>query len=307
MVFLITGPDTYRARQLLKDLRDKFAREVDDSGLNASTVSGSEVTEKNLRHFLQTSPLLARRRLVVFEGLLAEKKPDVFAALPKVVEEAGADGHVVAFYEPVPPATTHPLMRWVTKHGRVTMFAPLTGVPLKAWVTSELAKRTRYMTDKALANLLSITGSDLWRLTHELEKLQAATAEGGTITEELVASLIAPVWSEDVFGLVDALAAGDVKRAAPLLNEALAEGMSAQQLNALLEKSLRTLVLLAAGEKTSDLNPYVTRKLAPVAKRLGREKVERAYHALADLDVALKSNSLDVGAQMLNMIGKASS
>lgn len=304
MVFLITGPDTYRARKLLKDLREKFAREVDDSGLNASTVNGSEVTEKNLRHYLQTSPLLARRRLVIFEGLLNEKKPEVFAVLPKLLEQAGADGHVVAFYEPVPLPTTHVMMRWVTKNGKVTGFSPLTGVPLKSWVTSELARRTRHMTDKAMANLLTITGGDLWRLTHELEKLQAATIEGGTITEAQVAGLVATSWTEDIFGLVDALAAGDLKRAALLLNESLAQGMSPQQLNALLEKSLRALVLLAAGERTNDINPYVARKLAPVAKRLGREKAEKAYQALAKLDVDLKSNSLDVGAQFLAMIGK---
>ena len=99
MVFLITGPDTYRARQQLIELREKFCREVDPSGLNVVSLVGSTITRADVSNLIGTAPLLARRRFVVFEGLLTGGKTDVLDAIPKLLEreEAAAQSNVIVF------------------------------------------------------------------------------------------------------------------------------------------------------------------------------------------------------------------
>ena len=309
MLFLVTGPDTYRARHLLAELRAKFAREVDPTGMNMATIDGMTVTLANLHDHLRTTPLLARRRFVVFEKLLTQKNPELFEDLKKLLADDSEDAHVVVLYEPDEVPSKHPLTSWLATYARSFHFPPLAERALREWTIEAIREHGRTVEPRALDRLLAVTSNDLWAVRQEIDKLDAYLVPGVAINEDTVVALVVEPFDDDIFPFVDAIVAGDASRAAPLLMEQLERGMSPQQLIALVEKSLRVLLVIAqpasAGRLAPSLpgiHPYVARKLTPLAVQYGFNRVKKIYADLAAIDVDLKTSGGDAKTLLLRYL-----
>lgn len=295
MIFLIVGPDTYRARERVRALRDKFEREVDASGLNVHTINGATLTETEISHAFDSSPLLARRRFIVIENLLKNKGKKVHDAVLKRLEEERDEsgGNIVVLYEEQPPTGTNALFQWLMKHSRAQSFVYLSGVALRTWLQQYATSRGRALTPAAEEEFLSLHNSNLWGLVNDFNKVDSSIDQGVTLTDVDVRALCAEGYDDDVFALVDAIVGGNIKRAAPLVMEHLARGLSPQQLVALVEKQLSVLVRLFAGDsQPSGVHPFVVKKLASTLSNTSSERVSLAYQALAELDIQLKSSSV---------------
>lgn len=311
MVFLVTGPDTFRARQKLQELREKFRREVDPTGLNLQTVDGRTMDVREVPHYFATTPFLARRRFVVFEHLLSAKKPDVHEAVRRFLEASRDDGHIVVFYEEGPPTGRGGLASWLRQYARSQHFSVLEGRALTAWATAAFRERHRPIAPRALTRLLAATGQDLWRLSREVEKLNAYLEPGVVVDEATVTALVAPSFDDNVFALTDAVVAGNLTTGAPLLLEHLERSTTPPQLIALLEKSLRALLVIAeSGGRVSPnqtgIHPYLARRLAPLARRYDVARLKQIYADLAAVDVGLKTSAGDAKTLLLTFLARVS-
>lgn len=295
MIFLIVGPDTYRARERVRALRDKFEREVDASGLNVHTINGATLTETEISHAFDSSPLLARRRFIVIDNLLKNKGKKVHEAVLKRLgeERDEATGNIVVLYEEQPPTGSSALFQWLMQHARAQTFSYLSGDALRTWLQQYATSRGRALTPAAEEEFLSLHNSNLWGLVNDFDKVDSSIDQGVTLTDADVRALCAEWYDDDVFALVDAIIGGNIKRAAPLVMEHLARGLSPQQLVALVEKQLSVLVRLLSGDsQPSGVHPFVVKKLSGTVRSTSKERVNMAYRALADLDIQLKTSSV---------------
>lgn len=296
MVFLVTGPDTFRAREKLRELRAKFLKEVDPTGLSMATVDGKTVRAAELPHYMATGGLFARRRFVVFEELLQNKNADVANAAGALLEqEQATTGNVVVLYESAEPPAKHALTSWLKANAYVQAYPMLSGSALQQWVVARLQTQERTIAPKAAAQLVATSEGDLWRLNGMLQQLMAMTTAGTTIDEVTVQALLTTRIDDEIFPLIDALVSGDVRRALPLLHEQLGAGAAPQVIVSLLEQQLRVLLVLVDQPQAHvvGVHPFVIRKLQPLARRFARARVGELYAALAALDIELKSSTLD--------------
>lgn len=313
MIFFLTGPDTYRARQKLRELKDKFVREVDATGLNISTIDGATLDVNDLAHVFDTMPLLSRRRFLIIENLFAAAKAPILEAV-RTRLSSDDPNNIVVFFETAPPTKKSKLLDWLTQHSHAQQFALLEGAALSRWITTELKERDRVIDPPALRRLLQLAGNDLWRLHGELEKLDHALPAGIPINEVTVNELVSPTFDEDVFGLTDAVTGGNLGRAAAMLVDHLEEGVSPQQLVALLEKQFRVLVLLAAHEGNTPptlpgIHPFIVKKLWATARRSSLPRLKKIYADLGEVDIDLKTSAGDPKTILLQWLvySKASS
>lgn len=294
MIFLVAGPDTYRAREKISALRDKFEREVDASGLNIHTIDGSALTEADLAHAFDVSPLLARRRFIVIEGLMNNKNKKLQEAVLNRLknEKDEKDGNIVVLYEEQPPKGTSSLFAWLMQHAHAQTFSDLSGAALTRWVNQLAESRERTLLPAATSELINIHSADLWGLANDFNKLDAHFAAGTTITDADVRALCGDPHSDDIFLLVDSIVTGNLKKSAPMLLEHLARGLSPQQLIGLLEKQFSILIRLLSGDKNpSGVHPFVVKKLTQVSAATTLDNIKNAYHELAEVDLELKSST----------------
>lgn len=312
MVFLITGPDTYRARQKLRELKDKFLKEVDPSGLNIHTVIGPTLAVEGVRHYLESQPLLARRRFIIFENVLSHKKKEVIEAILSALErennrKAGED-NIAVFFDDDEPAAKNKLYSWLIKHAHVSRFTPLQGHELVAWTESEWLGRGRQIDQRAIKRLIASTGNDLWQLSGEIKKIDAYLEAGVIVDEKTIALIAREPFDDNIFAFTDAVLNGDLGKSAPMLMEHLEREMAPQQLVALLEKQFRVLLLLASAPvghmppTLPGIHPYMVRKLWPLAKQYGIVRLKKIYAALGQVDVDLKSSVGDAKILLLTFL-----
>ncbi|MFH0928194.1 MAG: hypothetical protein V1821_01835 [bacterium] len=120
-------------------------------------------------------------------------------------------------------------------------------------------------------------GDDTWSLNLELDKL-LAYAHGAPISLSMVALLVTEKPEDEIFALVDALAASDRRRAFRLLNDQLELGANALYLLSMIGRQAR--LILAATSAYSDgyrtasdlakalgVHPFVAKKMLTLASR----------------------------------------
>ncbi|MFA5954822.1 MAG: DNA polymerase III subunit delta [Patescibacteria group bacterium] len=298
MVFLITGPDSYRARKKLASLRDKFYTEVDSSGLSSSTIDGSTLEVADVRHHLSTGSLIARRRLLIIENLFSQKKLAVFDAVEEAISQQVKDGNVIIFYEEDEPKTKHKLLAWLRRHAYCQSFPKMGHAELQRFVKEEFNNRERQIVPAAVDDLLRRVGDDPWALSNAIQKIDAYLPRAAAVDTATVMQLSVPSVDDNIFGLVEAITSGDLAAALPRLSEQLDNGLAPELLITLLEQQLRIIFLLTDSSPTNKkalfgVHPYVIKKLTNVARAADPLHTKEAYTALADVDLAIKTGQLD--------------
>ncbi len=172
---------------------------------------------------------------------------------------------------------------------------------LSDWVSEEATARGLKLGREEVRYLVSEVGSDLRRLSNEIEKLSLYAA-GDRIDLETMAEVLGRGRAQSVFKLTDAVASGDAPGAIRQLGRLLEEGEAPLRILALLDRLVGQLRMAkdaqASGKRDSSLAsllgapPPAARAIAERARRLDREFLARAVEALADTDRLLKSTRL---------------
>lgn len=328
MIIFLHGDDTFRSREKLRELREKFFREVDPGGTNLVTIDGTTASASEVWGAIAAQSFLVRKRMVVVERIGAQKssgaREEVAALLEKIPDDV-----IAVFWEEQSRNAERKTQKSKRKSQNAKRstgpsnsknaakkgddffallqkradfaqeFAPLEGVALTRWVVGAAKALGATITSDATRDLIAIVGSDLWRTRNEIEKLALATA-GTPITSAMVCDLVATVPEEDIFGFVDALGRGDRATAIRILRILEAARADPQYLLAMIHRQLRLLVMAAdcfeRGVPASQLavelgvHPYVAQKVAQQARTASLTSIRALYPRLLDFDRQLKSS-----------------
>ena len=73
MLFLLFGSDSFRLREKLHELKEKFMRDVDESGINLTTINSDRPKIDEIKKAITVSSFLAKKRMVVIENVFQGK------------------------------------------------------------------------------------------------------------------------------------------------------------------------------------------------------------------------------------------
>src|SRR3989339_905246 len=101
MLIYLYGPDTFRSRQQLKKMIEKFKIDRDPQGLNVVVVDAEKEEAGVVLQQISASPFLAERRMVVLENLLSstgkkELQEDIF---DRIKRNSIPESTVLLFWE----------------------------------------------------------------------------------------------------------------------------------------------------------------------------------------------------------------
>ena len=162
------------------------------------------------------------------------------------------------------------------------------------------------MDDRTLRHLLALIGSDVRRLTIEIEKLATAALPEKTIDADLVDSLVANVREIPNFDLTDNLVGGNRKKAIKIMTKILDDGAEPIALIGLLSYNFRRLLIAKdMMERGADTNAVT--KAAKIfggreaflasARRADTQQLRQALVRLAETDLAIKTSVGGSGAK----------
>lgn len=307
MIIFIYGEDTFRSREKLRALKDRFVRDVDKTGASVIEFDGKAVTAEKLHVSCASGGLFAPKRMIIVKEFLGAGAKDAQEQVVDFLPLFSKSENVIIFWEGKADKRTA-IYKKLAKEKYSYEFALLDPVRLSKWVMARVDERGGKITRDAAQILSAEIGSDLWRLSGEVDKLVSYKGDGKTITENDVRELVKGSYEENIFALTDAVANRDQRTALQLIEHELSGGMNEIYLHTMLVRQFRILLQMkgvleeegrranqSAVSKKLGLHPFVVKKSLPQADKYTASELKSIYGKLLDIDVKLKSTKIPPG------------
>jgi len=153
---------------------------------------------------------------------------------------------------------------------------------------------------------------DLYRLDAEVAKLATGAGPGQEITRDLVGALVPDAEATNIWGLTDAIVAGDVAGAVREVERALATGTPSEMLLGQLASQLEVFAVLASGPAQSaaalaaetGISEGRLRQAGRTASRFPHERIARGLAALREIDVATKQGQAEAADLLVGTVAR---
>lgn len=322
MIIYLYGEDTYRSRQKLKQLREKYRREVDAAGLSLAVLDGETASLAEIGGRLSPSSMFAKKRLVIIENIMLAKSAGLPADLLEFLQKSkGAADNIVIFWdqeveEKSLAKSKLALFQFLEKQTYAQNFKFLSNTEIAAWIKKETEARGGKIALAAAAELASLAGSDLWQISNEIDKLidynlgqTVQIIAGGAaaeISREDVRELVRGHFDENIFALTDAIGSGRRPDGLRLLAEQREAGLADGYILAMITRQFR--IILAVKDALEQgysirqiagrlkLHPFVAQKGVSQARNFTLPALKRILNELIRLDFRVKTGRIGLGA-----------
>lgn len=302
MIFFLYGPDNYRSRQKMKELKAKFLTDIDSSSLNLTILDGEKIKIEDFNSAVATPPFLARKRMVIVANLISgNKNKEINKQVVEILaKENLLKDIILVFWEGDKVDERTSLFKRLAKEKYAQRFDLFKDQELKNWLRLEVKHHGGSIAGGAIDKLVESVGNDLWEASSEIAKL-VAYKDKKTIEAEDVTALVRGKFDDNIFNFIDAIAAKNQKLALHLLEDQLDSGANELYLLTMLIRQFRILLQvksLAAGYKISSrevaeelkLHPFVAQKALYQIKNFSEKQLEEIYRQLLAVDVKIKTN-----------------
>ena len=309
MLYVFFGEDSFSLRERLDTLRAS----LDADGMLASSTTvldGRAASLAEVTAACDTVPFLSAHRLVIVEGLLSR-----LAGAGRGRRRSGGPSAEVEAWLPLAdyadrmPPTTHlvlidgeikggnPLLDALKGKGEISEFPPLVRRAVPGWIRSRAQSLGLSLPPGAVGLLADFVGSDLWTLSHELEKLSAYSA-GRPVSEDDVRALVTAVRETSVFTLVDAIVEGRTAAALRHLRQMYQQESNVLYILAMIQRQFRHLAIaremLDAGESGRSisealrLRDFARDRLLDQATGYSAARLQEAFQRMLEADLNIK-------------------
>jgi DNA polymerase III subunit delta len=319
MLIFLYGKDSFRSRQQLKKMIDKFKSDRDPDGYNVARLDcEKEETGKVLEQLLAI-PFLAPKRMVVLENLLASKNKELRADILKRVEEKTLpETNIIIFWEGNDKFRTKDakaFMARLVKEKYVQLFDELSGAKLSGWIAGEVASRDGKINNPAINYLSQHVGGDMWRLNALIDQL-IVYRSGEDIRVEDVELFLEQKVDDNIFNLVDAIVGGRTEKVFGMIQEQYRQGKDPLYVFAMILRQFRILIELRdlfdrdssmqsnVMAKKLGIHPFVVKKSFPFVQRYDMERLKNIYKQLLEFDIQTKTGQGDPLVLLDVFVGK---
>ncbi|MCM1046952.1 MAG: DNA polymerase III subunit delta [Clostridiales bacterium] len=227
--YLLYGEEAYLRRQYRDKLKAALVNDGDTMNYNYFEGKGIDVGE--IIDLAETLPFLAERRVIIIEnsGLFKHGGEQLADYLKEPCE--------TTFFVLVEPEIDKrsKLFKALTAKGRAIEFKAQDESILKRWIIGTLNKENKKITERDLSLFLEKTGTDMENISKELEKIICYCMDKDVITGADIEEICTRQVNNQIFDMMDAIAAKRQKEAMDLYYDLLT----------LKEPPMRILFLLA--------------------------------------------------------------
>lgn len=305
MVLFLYGKDTFRSRDQMHRMIEKFKADRDPGGYNVTRIDAADERQpERIMERMFAAPFLAERRMVVIESLLSSKHTVLHTSIIRRIEEKTLpDANALLFWEGVESVKgkeASALFDRLAQEKYAQKFDLLSGAKLSGWIGAEASNRAARISSEAVQYIATHTQGDSWQASTLLDAL-AAYRNGDEIRVEDAQLFLDERADDTIFSLVDAIVAGRLREAYAMVEAQHRLGKDASYIFAMLIRQYRIFLELRDMSDRSDapssdqmaralsLHPFVVKKSLPFVRQYPMNELRHLYRELLEVDVKIKT------------------
>ncbi len=299
MILFFYGEDTYRLRQKINALKEKFiSASLGDT--NLAVLDGERLTYDELVRQVLAMPFLSKTRLVIVENLLNKAKKEILEKIPQVLDKVPNSTVLALVQEGMPDRRTSLFKKLIKE--KTEEFRLFDDAQLRRWITREIENRKSKFEPEAINKLIEFVGNDLWRMKNELDKLSAYSKN---ITASDVELLVTSQIKSDIFAMIDSISKKNVKNATREFYKLINNGQNELYILTMIVYQYRNLLIIRdlmertkisnsfALAKKTGLHPFVVKKSLDICRHYSLSDLKEIYLSLQDYDFKIKTGKIE--------------
>lgn len=285
MVIFLFGEDTYRLKEKLREIIEEYKKK-NTSGFNLRFLDAKEILLDDLKSELLSISMFKEKKLVVLSNIFsASKFKEDF--LERGEPLFGSE-NILIIYEPGNVSQKEKLATFLKKKAKTEEFKFLRTDQVKRFIKKKLEQKE--ISDDALSLLIDFCSNDLWKISKEIEKL--INYSKSKILKEDIELLVSPVYDNNIFETIDAIAKKEKKKAIKLLKRHIEDGDSVPYLLTMIAYQLKNIISVKSSKKVA-MNPFVLSKSLSQANNFSIEELKALYEKVAFLDADIKTGRVN--------------
>ncbi len=288
-VRILTGDCLFQIKERIDVFRTAFAKKYPEGDISEIYAGADAVDMKNA---LATESLFSTKRIIFFFDCI--NADNLEQLIPQIELLHGNEDKTLIITLPRPDKRTKTYKTFIKGSFFVEDFPQLDGINLSSWCV----KKSEKQMDTATANaLIAYCGTDLWKLSTEIEKLVMSEK---IITKELIHEMAIPSPSAEIWGMMEAFSAQNKGRAMSEYGKLRAAGHEPFYVMAMLMRELRILLQLQTAKafqvptKSFGINRFVAKKTSPHASKWNSARLRKAFARLQEIDTGIKTGGLQI-------------
>ena len=294
--YLLYGEEAY----LKKQYKDKITEAMfpDGDRMNYAYYEGKGINPGELIDLAETMPFFAERRLIVVEnsGFFKTASPELADYVKNMPETA-----CFLFVEQEGDKRGR-LYKAVKEKGRVAELGIQDEKTLLYWIAGNMKREGKKIRESSARYLISRVGTDMENLEQEMEKLFSYTLGREEITPQDIDAICTGHITNQIFAMVDAVAARQQRKALDLYYDLLALKEPPMRILYLVTRQFKLLLEVGdmvrrgydksriAGE--AKLHPFVAGKCMQQCRAFSEKDLRGILEEAADIEEKVKTGRL---------------
>jgi len=295
-MYLLYGKEDYLKKQYEKRLISAFV--PDGSEMNISRYEGADIVVRDVIDDAETMPFFADHKAVILEdsGFFKSAPADFAEYLPQASENT-----FFLFVESEVDKRSKSY-KAVSKLGYAAEFGEQPESTLTRWIGRRMAAEGRKVRESDVKYMIARCGTDMNKLSMEMEKLFSYTSGRDMVTKEDIDAVCTVTISNHIFDMVDAVSDQNLQRALKLYYELLELKEAPMWILYLITRQFRLMIQIQslhdAGKgndtiaKLTGIPPYTVPKYLRGAGRFGMDRLREAMTDCTQMEEAVKTGHM---------------
>ncbi len=294
-IYLLYGPERYLRNQY----RDKLKAGIQAGDMNTTSYCGKGINVNELIDIAETMPFLADKRLIVIEDadLYKEDAEKLAAYIPQIPEST------IIVYSSEKIDKRSGIYKAASAKGYAVEFTSPDESSLTTWVLTKMKQEGKQITQGAVDLLFDRCGTDMVRLSSELDKLFGYTYGRDSVTATDVEAVCVKQTESKIFDMTDAVAFHNQKKALDIYYEMLTNREPSMRILNLLTRQFNQLMQVKELSTTGSsnrqiseklhLSDFAVKKLLRQVKGFAMSTLREAVEECVESEYAVKTGKLD--------------
>jgi len=328
MIIFFYGENDFKIKQKIKELENKFIKDVDPSGQNIFRLDGEKINSNDFSSKLSSGSLFCSKKMLIISNLLRNKEKNILSNLLDYFKKNKLDKRddIFIFIENDLKSKNKKELIKISNDRETTLkieekkfydflsqqkytqeIKSFNNLELNSFIKKELESYNLKIDNKDIQLLIALIGNNPWNLYHEIKKLayyKISSEPIEKIQKKDIEKIVTGIFTENIFNFTDAISVKNTKLALKILEEQYLAGSEPDYILLML---LRQFKILLQIRELLDLNynsqkiisslklhPFVINKGINQAKNFSKKTIKDILNTLINLEKLNRSFSIDL-------------